>query len=363
MVFSIRKLIRSSLTLIVGLGLVGTCLVAQLAWAESIRDQMIAKAKKEGEFVVAGSNADTFRDELTGFRKKYPFITMKAFTANTADTINRISSEAKAGKLSIDAVATSSDGLNLLSKGGVLEKYEFPHLKEIPADTQPAHGEYLQLFLNPRVQGAYNASIVDPKDAPKSWDDMLDPKWNGKTMISRSSEDIPAQLAFLWEKNGELNWERSFDFFTKLMKQKPVIARGYRGGTKQLAAGEAGIFWFTAVGPAARLAQRGAPMHLIAFPKFTGTFRSFAVLKGAQHPASAWLFCDYLSSPEGQFEYTNTISAKVPVNEKAKVGKLGKWLVDEGATVKNTKPLDASIFTTEVTKKSETFFFKLLGIK
>ena len=133
---------------------------------------------------------------------------------------------------------------------------------------------------------------------------------------------------------------------------------------KQLAAGEAGIFWFTAVGPAARLAGLGAPMHLIAFPKFTGTFRSFGVLKGAQHQASAWLFADYLSSPEGQLEYTETISAKVPVNRKAKVGKLGKWLVDENATVENTVPLDAEVvFNTKVQKKSEDFFFKLVGIK
>ncbi len=359
----IRRLTRSSLTLIAVLGFVGLGFLAQTVSADSLRDEMIAKAKKEGEFVVAGSSADNLRDDLKGFRKRYPFITMKAFTANTADTINRITSEANAGKLSIDIAAVSSDGLNLLAIQGLLEKYEFSHLSEIPAHTQPKGGLYLQLFLNPRVQGAYNTTIVDPKDAPKSWDEMLDPKWTGKTMISRSSDDIPAQLAFLWRKGDQLNWERAFDFFTRLMKQKPVIARGYRGGTNQLAGGEAGIFWFTAVGPPGRLAEKGAPLRLIAFPKFTGTFRSFGVLKGAQHPASSWLFIDYLSSPEGQFEYTDVISAKVPVNKEAKVGKMGKWLVDQNVTVENTVPLDASIFTTAVAKKSENFFFELVGIK
>jgi iron(III) transport system substrate-binding protein len=359
-----RRLTRSSLTLIAVLGLVGSGFLEQTVSADSLRDEMIAKAKKEGEFVVAGSSADNLRDDLKGFSKAYPFISMKAFTANTADSVNRISSEAKAGRLSIDVAATSNDGLELLAKAGLLQKMEFPHLKDIPPDTQPKQGLYLQLFLNPRVQGAYNATIVDPKDAPKSWDEMLDPKWTGKTMISRSSEDIPAQLAYLWKKNGDLDWERSFDFFTKLMKQKPVIARGYRGGTNQLAAGEAGIFWFDAVGPPSRLAGKGAPLRLIAFPKFTGTFRSFGVLKGAQHPASSWLFIDYLSSPEGQFEYTNVISGKVPVNKKAKVGKLGKWLVDQNVTVKNTVPLDAEVlFDTALQKKSEHFFFQLLGIK
>ena len=171
-------------------------------------------------------------------------------------------------------------------------------------------------------------------------------------------------MAYLWGKNKQLDWERSFDFFTKLAAQKPMIGRGYRGGTKRVAAGEVAIFWLPAVGPAARLAARGAPVGLIAFPKFTGTFRSFAVLKDARHPASAWLMIDYLTSPEGQFEYTDVISGKVTVNKKAKTGKLGKWLVEQGATVENTVPLDAElVFNDKVQKKSETFFFKLLGIK
>ncbi len=42
-------------------------------YASSLRDQMIAKAKKEGQFIIAGSSADNMRDELKGFKKKYPF--------------------------------------------------------------------------------------------------------------------------------------------------------------------------------------------------------------------------------------------------------------------------------------------------
>ncbi len=285
-------------------------------YASSLRDQMIEKAKKEGQFVVAGSNADTFRDELKGFQKRYPFIRIKALPGNTGDTINRIVAEAQAGKLSIDLPAVSSDGEELLAKRNLLQKMNFPHLKDFTAGTQPSHGLYIQAFLNPRVQGVYNTDLIKPSEAPKTWEDMVDPKWAGKTMLSRSSEDLPAQLAYLWGKSGNLDWERSFNLFTKLANHKPMIGRGYRGGTKRVAAGEVAIFWFAAVGPAARLASRGAPVELIAFPKFTGTFRSFAVLKGARHPAASWLFIDYLTSPEGQFEYTEIVSAKVNVKQK-----------------------------------------------
>ena len=350
---------------LLGVLLLGTlALTPTKTGAASLRDEMIAKAKKEGQLVVAGSNADNFRDKLMGFQKKYPFIKIKAFAANTGDTINRVVAEGKAGKFSIDLPGVSSDGEELLAKENLLAKMEYPHLKDFAAGTQPSHGLYVNVVMAPRVQGVYNTKLVPPNEVPRSWEAMLDPKWTGKTMLSRSSEDFPAQLAYLWRKGGELNWERSFDFFTKLANQKPMIGRGYRGGTKRVAAGEAAIFWFASPGPAAQLHQRGAPVALIAFPKFTATFSSLAVLKGARHPAASWLLIDYLTSPEGQWEYTDVISAKVPVNKKAKVGKLGKWLVDQNATVENSVVLDAQVvFNKEVQKKSETFFFKLLGIR
>ena len=61
---------------------------------------------------------------------------------------------------------------------------------------------------------------------------------------------------------------------------------------------------------------------------------------------------------------TEVISSRVPVNKKAKVGKLGEWLVEQGAIVENTVPLDAElVFNNAVQKKSADFFLKAMGIK
>ncbi len=165
---------------------------------------------------MAGNNAHNFRDEFKGFKRKYPFITVKALTADTGDTINRSSAEAKADKLSLDLPAISSDGLELLAKAIFVDKMEFPRLKDFAEGTKPRSGIYVQAFFNSRVQGLYNTKIIKPSEAPKSWEDMVDPKWTGKTMLSRSSEDLPAQLTYLWAKGGKLNWERAFDLFRKL---------------------------------------------------------------------------------------------------------------------------------------------------
>ena len=248
-------------------------------------------------------------------------------------------------------------------RAGVLQKYEFPHFRDFVAGHQPAHGLYVNALLSPDLQGVYNTEMVPQKDVPKSWDEMTDPKWTDKTMLSRSQEELPARLAWLWRENEKLNWDRSFDFFRKLGKQKPLISRGHRGGIKRLAAGEVAIFWFASVGPTSRTVFRGAPLGLISFPKSTHKYRAFGVLKGARHPAGAWLLIDYFMSPEGQFEYTNIIGARLLLNKKAKPGKMGRWLAKQGVRLENMVPLDVEALDKKKLKKSERFFFELLGIR
>lgn len=336
--------------------------------AESLRDKMIGQAKKEGTVVLSGSQVDQWRDELTGFRKRYPFIKVQARPANTRDTINRVFLENRVSKSSIDVVHVGDDGGETLARRGILQKFTFPHLKDFAANSQPSHGLYVAMTSFPRFQGAYNTKLVPRDEVPRSWEDMLDPRWNGKTLLSRSSEEIPANLAWLWREGDKLNWKRAFDFFEKLVKtQKPMVARGYRGGANRLASGELEAFWFVAPGPPVRLALRGAPIGIIAFPKFHGGYRTLSVPKHASHPAAAWLFIDYMTSPEGQFEHTDKVGANFPLNKKAKQGRLMTWLAKQGATAENADipPPDkiSQIFTEKVLKKSETFFFKLLGLK
>ncbi|MDP2647005.1 MAG: extracellular solute-binding protein [Desulfobacterales bacterium] len=358
----IRKSVTPCLMFLVLLGFM--IIFSETARADALRDEMIARAKTEKQIVIGGGTADQYRDSLVNFRKMYPFITVKAFVSDTATTVNRIVAEAKAGRASIDMVNLAGDALELLAEAQLLQKVENLHLNDFYPGTQPNHGYYVQQFIIPRVQGIYNTDLVSPGEVPRSWEDMADPKWAGKTMISRSAEEIPSLLAFMWGKEGKLDWDRAFDFFTKLEKQKPIIARGMRGGNQQLAAGETAIFWFSSVGPSSRMHFQGAPVGLIAFPKFPGPFRSSGIIKNAQNPAAAWLFIDYLSSPQGQYDYTDLVSAELPLNKKAEAGKLTRWVLSQGGTIENAVTIPAEFINNkEVSKKSEDFFLRLLGIR
>ncbi|MDP2645592.1 MAG: extracellular solute-binding protein [Desulfobacterales bacterium] len=337
-------------------------------FAASLREEMIAKAKKEGTLVVAGSLAEDIATNLTGFKKMYPFINVRHMEINTKDTINRVVTEAQAGRLSIDWTGTSEDGAEILARRGFLAKNDFPHLKDFRANSQPPHGLYVSGVVNCRVQGIYNTELVSPAEAPKSWDEMGDPKWKGKTMLARSAEEFPGRLAWLWrDKDGKWDWERSFELFRKLKAHDPVIGQSFPGGAQRVAAGEVGIFWFAPPTVAANLALRGAPLGLIVIPKFFGGLRAWTNLKDAAHPGAAWLMTDFLTSAEGQYEWTEKIGAHLPLNLKAKLGKGTQWAVDQGISHEKLELIDLrdadKIYSPEVQEKSETFFFKLLGLR
>lgn len=346
------------------------------AWSASPRERIIEQAKKEGVLVLMGSLADEFATRLKGFRKKYPFIKIKDIGSNTKKTVSRIVMEAHAGRVSVDVFDTGDDGGYLLARAGVLQKPQtpWPHLKNIDPRMRPSSGLFVPYLEYPRPQGAYNTDMVKPDEVPSTWEELVSPKWKGKVMLSPSAEELPGQFAYLWRKGNKLNWERSFDFFRKIAALKPLITSGgYTKGNEMLAAGQRPIFLLTVIGqPIVFNLQRGAPTALIAFDKFPTTMRVEGIVKGAPHPAAAWLWIDYLLSPEGQFELTDVVRPGMPVNNLAKPGKLAKFSMKQGITRERTPFSDPDTtldnhaeltYTDAAIKKSEEFFYKLLGIQ
>ena len=114
-----------------------------------IRARMIAQAQKEGTVVVVGSQTLRLDQNLKGFKKRFPFITIKGIEASTTKTIDRVVAEAKSGNLTIDAVHVSEEGAVFLANHEILSKNEFPHLKDFHPNTQPKSGLYVDRVSNP----------------------------------------------------------------------------------------------------------------------------------------------------------------------------------------------------------------------
>lgn len=338
------------------------------AASSSLRDEMVAKAKKEGEVVFMGDVATELKTLLKGFFKQYPFIQLKGVDARAGDTINRVSTEAKAGRISIDVSGMSFDDVGSLLQLNLLARFDSPHLRDFPSWSQPSSRLYVVGQTNPLPQGVYNTNLVPPAEVPKSWEDMIHPKWKGKVIISRSRDEVPAQMAWLFRKGDQLNWERSFELFRKLKELNPSLGGpGINTHVARVAAGEFSMFWFPASGSVLRLQLKGAPIKMATFPKMYGDYRVWMTFKDAPHPASAWLLIDYFLSPEGQFELSDTVDGILPLNRKAKPGKLGQMLIEQGFVSENVDLVEPDkllhVFTDEVVKKAQTFYANTLGYK
>jgi hypothetical protein len=124
--------------------------------ASSELEQIIAKAKEEGEMVVVGSHGDDFATQLEGFKAKYPFITLKGLDLNSTKTVNRAVMEVKAGRVTMDVTEIGENGQYLLAGEGYLQEpeVEFPHLQDFEARFQPSSGLFVSFQISPRNQGA-----------------------------------------------------------------------------------------------------------------------------------------------------------------------------------------------------------------
>ncbi len=150
--------------------------------ASAVTPALIEAAKKEGK-VVWYTSIDLPLAEKIGkaFEAKYPGVTVQVERTGAERVFQRIGQEYSANMHAVDVV-NSSDAAHSgrLEKQGMLEAY----VPEDVAKFYPAeHKDVDGMFASFRVCLciiAYNTNLVKKEDAPKSFADLLDPKWKGK---------------------------------------------------------------------------------------------------------------------------------------------------------------------------------------
>jgi iron(III) transport system substrate-binding protein len=142
----------------------------------------------------------------------------------------------------------------------------------------------------------YNKNVVSAADAPKTWDDLLDPKWKGK-IIMVDPTSSPAYVDLWWavsKKNGGV------PYLEKLRAQATRLYAGATPITQALASGEAAIAVPGVPSIAAQLIASGAPIGTVIPPTTTGPEAVIGLTTGAKHPNAAKLFAYFLLTPQGQ---------------------------------------------------------------
>ncbi|MFC1817021.1 ABC transporter substrate-binding protein [Thermodesulfobacteriota bacterium] len=185
------------------------------------RQQMLeAGAKKEGKLVLYTSQIvkPTVRPLVDAFQKKYPYIKVEIWRSSTAKLIPRVFEEYKIGRHTVDVITFTQDGEMVMEERGILQPFYSPnlvHIEDGAIKKAPGGGVFSAgHYLNGKGLG-YNTELITKGQLPKSYQDLLDPKWKGKLTIAGDNSSVK-WLGTLLVTYGE-------DFVRRLAKQNFVV--------------------------------------------------------------------------------------------------------------------------------------------
>ena len=269
--------------------------------------RLISQAKKEGTVTLYSTmTLEDARPLVEAFEKKYG-VKVEMWRGLNQKLVQRAVAEARAGKHTVDVFEGSGHGMEILHREGLLEKFYSPAFADIPPEAFPRHGYYAPdnfLFL---VMG-WNTRLVKPEDVPKTYEDLLQPKWSGKFGIEASNIVWFAAVA---KAMGE---EKGLAYFQKLAAMKPQMRSGHTLMTELVAAGDIAIALTLYNQAVDKMKEKGAPIDWKPLPPAFGRADGIGVAKRAPHPHAALLFADFVLSPEGQLIIK--AASRVPVNRK-----------------------------------------------
>ena len=94
----------------------------EVGLAAAAEPSVVERARKEATFMLYTSmNTPDVNFIFDGFRKKYPFIAPKAYTPRSAALLERVITEARAGKQFADVIQGNAFTLYMLAKRGHTE--------------------------------------------------------------------------------------------------------------------------------------------------------------------------------------------------------------------------------------------------
>jgi|RhiMethySRZTD1v2_1073278.scaffolds.fasta_scaffold175238_2 ABC-type Fe3+ transport system substrate-binding protein len=255
---------------------------------------VIDAAKNEGKMsYYTTMTLSQSKKVVDAFQKKYPFITPELFRGGGDEVLNRILNEARGGLNAWDVVSTRGDSVLPLMDAKLITSYRSPESKFIDKDMIDDDGYWAAYYVNPYVLG-YNTKLVKKEEVPKTYEQLLDPKWKGrKISIDDSAYGFLAGLIRAWGK------EKAVGYFKKLAAQEPVPQRGNTNRVQLTMAGEYPLI--IAYAPTIqRETSLGHPIDWVALEPAPVQVNPMMLAAKGPHPNAGKLFIDFLLSKEGQ---------------------------------------------------------------
>lgn len=257
------------------------------------QDARLDAAKKEGKIVWYTSLALSSSEKVAKlFEAAYPGIKVEVHRTGSERILQRLMQELQANIKIADVVHTSDAGHYVLLKDKkLLTKYTPAGVDRFPAAFKDKDGYHYGLRATVNVI-AYNSKIVPAGDAPRTWKDLLDPKWKGKLVTAHPgySGVIATHVLALVHLHG-------WDYFKQLAQNKPMLVQSAVDPSGVVASGERPIAADGGDYTFYQIKKKGNPVEIV-FPKegVPLVVSPSAITSFAPHPNAARLFTDFIFS-------------------------------------------------------------------
>jgi len=310
--------------------------VAAAPAAEAVTPALIEAAKKEGKLAFyTAMDLPVAEKFAKAFEAKYPGVAVRVERSGAERVFQRIAQEQASNIRAVDVVNTA-DAAHLIvwKRSGWLDAYVPEDVaRHFPAEHRDPDGTsaLTRVWLSSL---GYNTNLVKPEDAPKSFADLLDPKWSGKMVKAH-----PAYSGTIMTATFQIARDLGWGYLEKLAKQKIMQVQSSTDPPKKLALGERAVMADGNDYNLIQLKERGQPVEVVypseGTPFVTGPT---AIFKSAPSPNAARLFQSYLHSREGQqllVDFARQHSLHAQVTEKPGARKLSgiKLMKDDAAGV------------------------------
>jgi iron(III) transport system substrate-binding protein len=269
--------------------------------------KLLEGARKEGSLTLYGSMIGSDQGVLIdAFTKKYG-IKMQTWRASSEGVLQRVVAESRAGRFDVDIVDNNVMQVEALRRENLLQKVESPHHAELISQAVPAHKEWIGDSIDMFVQ-AYNTKKIKKADLPKTYQDLLDPKWKGQLGVEATDQHWFATVL------EQLGYDQGMNLFKKIVDTNGISVRsGHMLLANLVASGEVPLALTVYHYAPTAIKKNGGPIEQFVIPPAIGAFRSIALLKNAPRPHAALLYYDFLLSPDGQQILLNR--TRIPTNK------------------------------------------------
>jgi len=271
---------------------------ADIAAASQLRGEartkaLVEGARREGEVMVYhSSQLDDLKPVFDAFTQKYG-VKVRNWRSSSENVVQRVISETRAGKRDVDFIENNSPEMEALRREKMLLRMDSPHFADLRPGTLAAHHEYATSTLDVFVQ-AYNTEKVKREELPKSYQDLLDPRWKGRLGIEAEDQ---AWFGTLLHDLGEA---RGTKLFRDIVATNGVsVRKGHTLLATLVASGEIPFALTVYNYKPPQLKARGASIDWIVLQPAIAQLHAVAVPATGSHPYAAMLLFDFFLG-EGQ---------------------------------------------------------------